>query len=67
MTITHIETNRGLMTKAAAIAKASKNEALNAGLSQVVMGIYENGSKTSLKWKGDGFYFMSGNFCKEAN
>lgn len=65
MTITHIETNQGMLTKAEAIAKASRNESLNAGWSQIVMGVYENGSKTSLKWKGDGFYFMSGNFCEE--
>lgn len=66
MKIVAIETNRGTLTIKDAWNIAKSGSALNSGMSQVVMGVYEDGRKTSLKWKGDGFYYMSGNFCSEA-
>lgn len=66
MTITHIETNQGTLTVADAIAKLNNGDVLNRGFSQVVYGVYEDGRKTSLKGRSDGFYYMSGNYCSEA-
>lgn len=64
--ITAIETNKGILTVADAIAKLAAGQSLNSGLSQVVYGVYADGRKTSLKGRNDGFYYMSGNYCSEA-
>lgn len=68
MAITQIETTKfGTISTKDALAKLANGESLNVGFSQVVLGVYENGtSRTSLKARCDGFYFMSGNFCAEA-
>lgn len=66
--ITMIETNNGIMPVAEALAALKAGKCLNAGLSsQVVLGIYGDGVKTSLKGRNDGFYYMSGNYCSAAN
>ena len=61
-----IETNKGTMTVAEAMNLLSNGKSLNSGLSQVVYGVYADGRKTCLKGRNDGFYYMSGNFCSEA-
>lgn len=67
MKITAIETNNGIITVAKALEILFSGKSLNSGFSQVVMGVYEDGRKTSLKARNDGFYYMSGNFCSEAS
>ncbi len=64
--ITAIETNRGMLTVAEALAKLANGQSLNSGMSQVVCGVYADGRKTCLKGRSDGFYYMSGNYCSEA-
>lgn len=64
--IVTIETNHGLLTVAEALAKLKHGQCLNSGMSQIVMGVYTDGRKTSLKGRADGFYYMSGNYCSEA-
>jgi hypothetical protein len=64
--IVTIETNKGSLTVANALAVLAKGESLNSGSSQIVMGVYADGRKTSLKGRNDGFYYMSGNYCSEA-
>jgi hypothetical protein len=61
-----IETNKGILTVAEALLILANGNSLNRGLSQVVLGIYADGRKTSLKGRNDGFYFMNGNYCSEA-
>jgi hypothetical protein len=64
--IVTIETNKGSLTVANALAVLANGESLNLGFSQIVMGVYADGRKTSLKARNDGFYYMSGNYCSEA-
>lgn len=67
MKITQIKTSRhGIINTQEALELLKDGKALNAGSSQIVMGIYEDGRETSLKGRKDGFYYMSGNFCSEA-
>lgn len=67
MKITQVETSRfGTISTCEAIAKLSEGLALNVGFSQVVMGVYEDGRRTSLKGRRDGLYYMSGNYCSDA-
>jgi hypothetical protein len=61
-----IETNRGTLTVKEALETLAAGNSLNSGMSQVVLGVYEDGRKTSLKARRDGFYYMSGNYCSEA-
>ena len=63
--ITKIETNKGTITVAEALELLAAGKSLNSGMSQVVLGVYANGSKTSLKGRKDGFYYMSGNYCSD--
>jgi hypothetical protein len=62
-TLTHIETETGLMDIEAAKAVLAAGGVLVYTMSQVVMGVWSDGRKTSLKCRKDGFYYMSGNYA----
>ena len=67
MKVTHIETNRGTMTVAEALAILADNRSLNSGWSQVVLGVYPDGRKTSLKGRRDGLYDMGGSLSSQVD
>lgn len=62
-TLTHVETENGLMTIEDAKQVLASGGVLVYTMSQVVMGVYSDGRKTSLKCRRDGFYYMSGNYA----
>jgi hypothetical protein len=66
MKIIAIETNQGTLSVAEALEILAADKSLNSSFSQIVYGVYEDGRKTSLKGRRDGFYYMSGNVCSEA-
>ena len=63
-TLIEVETNKhGILTVNEALTILSSGQSLNDGFSQIVMGVYADGGKVSLKGQNDGLYFMSGNLA----
>jgi hypothetical protein len=63
--VTHIECTRGILTVAEALAILAAGQSINMAFSQVVMGVYPDGRKTSLKGRRDGLYNMGGSLSSE--
>ncbi len=62
-TIISITCDRGTLTVAEAKAILASGKYLNRTFSQIVMGNYASGSRTSLKGRKDGLYYMSGSLA----
>ncbi|MDH3719347.1 MAG: hypothetical protein OES79_14605, partial [Planctomycetota bacterium] len=67
MKIETIKTSNGLVSVQEALELLSEAKPLNNNFSQVVIGIYEDGTETCLQGRRDGLYYLSGNFCSDAS
>jgi hypothetical protein len=63
--VTHIRCTRGILAVAEALEILAAGKSLNMTFNQVVMGVYPDGSETSLKGRRDGLYNMGGSLSSE--